>query len=472
MNPVAVRRIIVVVLAVTTAGTVGACASAPPVSGPAARTTTSTSTSSQSRAPDSAPGSVPAGVGGWLTYDHGPQRSGADPTSPPLSAVRLAWTSPLLDGAVYAQPLVTDGGVIIATEDDSLYSLDPTNGSIRWRRHLATPVSAATLPCGDIDPSGITGTPVVDPSAQLVWVVTFSANPYEHTLWALRLADGTIAASRRADAPGTDAAAEQQRGALTFAGGRVYIPYGGLYGDCGDYHGEVVAISTATGTAATATRPLTYTTPAARAGIWAPPGPVIDSAGDLLVATGNGLPVSPPAEANSVVRLTPELSVVATFTAPDYVSLSQTDRDLGSTSPTLVGTDVIEVGKEGVAYLLDESLHLIASSKVCAGGFGGTAVSGSSVFLPCFDGLYALRVSATGVSVGWKVTGRPGPPVLAGGDVWTVDRGGHLDGFDMRTGRPVYTGKVATAGSFPTLSAYKGTLYVPASDHVEAFGGA
>lgn len=470
VDPVAVRRIIVVVLAVTAAGAVGACASDPPVSGPAGRATTSTSTTSLAPAPGSARG--PADLDGWLTYDHDPQRSGADPTSPNQSAVRLAWTSPLLDGAVYAQPLVTNRGVVIATENDSLYSLDPANGSIRWRRHLATPVSAAALPCGDIDPSGITGTPVIDPSAQLVWAVTFSANPDEHTLWAVRLADGTVAASRRADAPGTDAAAEQQRGALTLAGGRVYIPYGGLYGDCGDYHGEVVAISTATGPAATATRPLTYTTPAARAGIWAPPGPVIDSTGDLLVATGNGLPVDPPGDANSVIRLTPELSVAATFTAPDYVSLSQTDRDLGSTSPTLVGTDVLEVGKEGVAYLLDDSLHLIASSKVCAGGFGGTAVNGSSVFLSCFDGLYALRVSATGVSVGWKVTGRPGPPVLAGGDVWTVDRGGHLDGFDMRTGRLVYTGKVMTAGSFPTLSAYEGTLYVPASDHVEAFGGA
>lgn len=381
------------------------------------------------------------------------------------------WTSPPLDGAVYAQPLVTDRAVIVATEDDSVYALDPTNGSIRWRRHLATPVPAAALPCGDIDPSGITGTPVVDPSAQLVWVVTFSANPDEHTLWALRLADGTIAASRPADPPNTNAASAQERGALALAGGRVYIPYGGLYGDCGDYHGQVVAISAATGTAATATRPLDYATPAARAGIWAPPGPVIDGAGDLFVATGNGLPVDPPGDANSVVRLTPELGVAAVFTAPDYVSLSQADRDLGSTSPTLVGTDVLQIGKEGVAYLLDGALHLLASSKVCAGGFGGTAVSGSTVFVSCFDGLYALRVSATGVSVVWKTTGRPGPPVVAGGDVWAVDREGHLDGFDTGTGQLNYTSGVAVAGSFPTLSAYKGTLYVPGAGHVEAFGG-
>ena len=420
------------------------------------------------------PGSVspPGSTAGWLAFGQDPQRSGDDPTSPAPGRIRQAWTSPKLDGAVYAQPLITAHAVIVATEADSVYSLDPSTGAVRWRRHLATPVNGSSLPCGDIDPSGITGTPVIDPATQLVWVVTFSSGPDVHTLWALRLADGTIAASRPADPPGSDPASAQQRGALALGKGRVYIPFGGLFGDCGDYHGTVLGLSTATGTEATATRPLAYTTPAGRAGIWAPPGPVVDRGGDILVATGNGLPVEPAGDANSVIRLTPDLAVSGRFTSPATASLSQSDQDFGSTSPTLVGDDVLQVGKAGVAYLLDPGLHVVASAHICAGGFGGTAVASGDVFLSCFDGLYAVRATATGITVRWKATSlRPGPPIVAGGVVWTVDRGGHVDGFDARTGRPVYTHDVSVAGSFPTLAAYKGALYVADGNRVAAFTG-
>lgn len=476
------RRPTAIVAAILTVALAG-CSSTQP-GGPAGtvpNTTTTTASATTTTAPTttaSAPAAptTPSAPTGWLTYDHDPQHTGTDPTTAAASPPNPhpAWTSPLLDGAVYAQPLVTDHAVIVATENDSLYSLDPSTGAIQWMRHLATPVNATTLPCGDINPSGITGTPVIDAATRLVWVVTFSPDPDRHTLWAVHLQDGTVATSKPADPPNADPSTEQQRGALALTNGRVYIPYGGLYGDCGDYHGQVEAISTAIGTAATATRPLTYTTPATEAGIWAPPGPVVDGAGDLLVATGNGEPANPPGDANSVILLTPTLSKQAIFTAPDYATLSQTDRDLGSTSPTLVGADVLEVGKEGVAYLLDPTLHPTATpTKVCAGGFGGTAVDGTTVFLSCFDGLYALHVNPNGVTTDWEVTTiKPGPPIVAGGTVWTVDRGGHLDGYQTRSGRPVYTHAVAVAGSFPTLAAYRGSLYVPDGDRIEVFAGA
>ena len=41
----------------------------------------------------------------------------------------------------------------------------PTRGALLWARHLATPVPASSLPCGDIAPTvGITSTPVIDPA--------------------------------------------------------------------------------------------------------------------------------------------------------------------------------------------------------------------------------------------------------------------------------------------------------------------
>lgn len=446
------------------------CSSGAPRSGlPARARTTPPSQSSTTSARASAPPNRAAAA--WSTYGHDTGRSGSDPTSPPVANPRPAWTSVPLDGSLYAQPLVVGGSVIAATEGNTVYSLDIATGKVNWSRHLANPVRGRSLPCGNIDPSGITGTPVADPTANSVWVVTFSA-PAAHTLWRLDLSSGSVIASRPADPSGADPSALQQRGALTLSSGRVYVPYGGLYGDCGNYHGWVVGFSA---TSPTDPAQLTYETPAARAGIWAPPGPVVDGSGDLLVATGNGLPVNVPGDANSVIRLDPSLRVIARFTAPDFQHLSETDTDLGSISPVIVaGGNVLQVGKEGVGYLLPANLGSPRETfHACAGAFGSAAVAGDDVYLSCFDGLYAFTVSAAGkASTRWAVTGiSPGPPVIAGGDVWTVSRSGALEGFSQTTGARVYDYPVAVAGSFPSLSAYAGRLFVAGGDRVIAFSG-
>jgi outer membrane protein assembly factor BamB len=376
-----------------------------------------------------------------------------------------------LDGAIYAQPLVVGAAVIVATENDTVYSLSTSTGTVNWSRHLGTPVRGSELPCGDIDPSGITGTPVADLASKAVWVVTFST-PAAHTLWEVSLRTGDVLGSRPADPPGADPRAEQQRGALALGSGRVYIPYGGLYGDCGDFHGWLVGLSDTTGPVRTS---VTYVTQAERAGIWAPPGPVVDTAGDLLIATGNGLPANVPGDANSVIRLDPSLHVVARFTAPDYQSLSENDTDLGSVSPSIVaGGNVLQVGKEGVGYLLPPNLSSpLQTFHVCGGAFGGTAVDGDYVYIACFDGLYALGVSANGrASIRWAVRGiRPGPPIIAGGMVWTVDRGGSLRGYSQADGSSKFANPVSVAGSFPSLSASGGALFVQDGNRIMSFAG-
>ena len=153
--------------------------------------------------------------------------------------MRSSWTA-AVDGAVYAQPLVVGSEVIVATENDSVYALDASSGAVRWSRHLAAPVTGG-LPCGNIDPSGITGTPVADVATGRLWVVTFTAQPaYRHTLWELDLATGQTVSQRPIDVSGSDPRAQQERGALVLLGSRVYVPFGGLYGDCSDYKGRVV----------------------------------------------------------------------------------------------------------------------------------------------------------------------------------------------------------------------------------------
>ena len=83
-----------------------------------------------------------------------------------------AWTSPALDGQLYGEPLVSGGDVYVATEDDTVYALSSATGAVVWSTHIASPVPSSTLPCGDISPhAGITGTPVIDPSRNEIFVV-------------------------------------------------------------------------------------------------------------------------------------------------------------------------------------------------------------------------------------------------------------------------------------------------------------
>lgn len=426
----------------------------------------------------SSPG--PSSRSSWATYDGDRSRQGLDATAPAASAPTRVWSSPPLDGKVYAQPLVVGATVYVATEADTVYALDAATGAVRWSRHLGAPVAGSSLPCGNIDPSGITGTPVVDAASATLWVVTFSA-PGRHTLWALDTSNGAVRSSRPADPPGSDPLAEQQRAALTLDAGRVYVSYGGLFGDCSDYHGWVVGLPTS------GSGPDVYfETPTARqGGIWAPPGPAVSADGSLYVATGNGTPATAVDDANSVLRLSPSLQVESRFAPTDFAHLSENDVDLGSTSPALLGGGLVfEVGKAGVGYLLDASRlggvgGQLASARVCSGGFGGDAVDADVVVFSCFDSLTAIKVTPAaggghpGLAVAWQATGiSPGPPVVAGGVVWTVDRGGALVGVSEKTGAARYRVPLTTAGSFPTLAAVGARLYVATGSAVSAFAGA
>ncbi len=380
---------------------------------------------------------------------------------------------------MYAQPLLVGSTVIVATENDSVYALDAGTGAARWVRHLGTPVPGSSLPCGNIDPSGITGTPVVDTATGQIWVVSFSP-PARHTLWSLDLATGRVTSSRPADPAGADARAEQQRGALLLDANTVYIPYGGLYGDCSDYHGWVVGFSTSEPGDLS---PVTWETGDAQAGVWAPRGAMLAPDGNILVATGNGTPTNVVGGSDSVVRLSPTLNVNSSFTPANYAQLSAGDVDLGSTAPALVSGLVFQVGKQGVGYLLSLGNlggvgGQLASARVCTGGFGGAAVDADEVFVSCFDGLYAVRVtpggsgSGPGLAVAWSLPGsHPGPPIIAGGQVWTIESAGALVGVSETAGVVRSRLPIQVAGSFPSPAAAGGLLVAPDGVRVEGFKG-
>ena len=361
----------------------------------------------------------------------------------------------------------------MATEADTVYALDAGTGRVLWRQHLGPPVPGSSLPCGDIDPSGITGTPVLDPSSGVLWVVAF-VSPGHHDLVGLRAADGSVLSRRGVDPPGADPLVEQQRGALALVGAVVYVPFGGLYGDCGAYHGFVVGLP-----AAGAGSMRVWQAPTSReGGVWAPPGPVVDSAGDLWVATGNSESTTAFDDGDAVVRLSPDLVQEDVFAPGDWASLNVADADLGSTSPALLpGGRVLQVGKQGIGYLLSSS-HAggvggeLFQARVCQSAFGGTAVSGSTAYVPCRDGIAAVTVGGSGFSLRWHAAASDaGTPVVAGGVVWELGADGTLLGFDQASGAVRARLGLGTTVHFPAVSVAGGQLFAPTGDTVQAFGG-
>ncbi len=432
----------------------------------ASRTTalsSSTTTADRSTAPS------PAGATDWPTYHGQSARTGVAATGPALGHVRRLWTA-TVDGAVYAEPLVARGKVIVATENDSVYALDAATGQRLWRAQLGTPVSGGDLPCGNIDPSGITGTPVIDSAAGVLYAVTFQ--PFEHRLEALDLVSGHVRWQRPIDPPGADPKTHQQRGALALSHARVYVAYGGLYGDCGDYHGWVLGAP-----ASTATGPLaTYEVPTAREGaIWAPSGPAIDADGNLYVATGNGSSTSSFDFGNAVIRLTPTLREASFFAPSDAPAMSGQDQDLGSTGPLLIpGQRAFIIGKTGIAYLLSTQQlggigHPLASRQICGAAFGGDAYANGTIYIPCTDGIVAVRPAGDQLEQAWRQSAAQLPPILAGPGLWAVG-GGTLYQLDPRSGHVRFSASIGDPAHFATPAASGGRVFVAAGGRVYAFG--
>lgn len=400
----------------------------------------------------------------WPTYHGDAARTGVHPGMPAPSGRPRVVASLKLDAAVYASPIVVGGTVVVATENNSLYAFT-TDGRQLWRRAFGDPARRSDLPCGNIDPSGITGTPVYSPATGLVYAVTEHANPVRHDLVAVDLRTGTPAFTRALPLTGTAQDAMQQRGALTVTGGRVWVPWGGRAGDCGDYKGTVVGVPLS-GQGAE----VSYTVPTTReAGIWTPPGPSVDSSGRLYVAVGNGEsgPGDPYDHSDSVLALSPQARLVDSFSPSTWAQDNAVDADLGSQGPALVGPWVFAAGKSGTAYVLRRDRlggigGEVSSTSLCR-SFGGTAVAGDTVYVPCTDGLRAVRIGSNGqLTVLWHAASElTGSPVVGGGRVWTLDTGaGVLHALDPATGASTEQIAVGAVTRFATPALYGADVLV------------
>lgn len=426
-------------------------------------------------APAQPAAAVPAS---WPTYHGDNQRSGHDSADAQYGNVQKAWSA-ALDGAIYGSPLVVGTTVIAVTENDSVYAYS-TQGSQLWRTNLGTPVPSSSLPCGNINPVGITSTPVADPATNTVFTVALLNTPSIHyVLAALNISTGAVAwQTTLADAANSfDPTIQNQRGALTLANGLVYVPFGGRAGDCGNYKGWVMSFPES-GSGSLTSMPLPEGSDH-EGGLWQPAGGSVDAAGNLYYASGNTSCSSNCTYdyGESVIKLSPSLAILDEFHPSNWQSLNAGDTDIGSTGPLqLPGGYVFQVGKAGDGYLLAGSSlgganHVtpVFTAHVCPNqtgdaAFGGDAFDGTTIYVPCTNGVVALAFDqAHGrFSFLWQASGIYNPPIVAGGYVW-VDANAYLYGLQPGSGQTAFKVALGSSSShFGTSAALNDQLFVPA----------
>jgi hypothetical protein len=297
-----------------------------------------------------------------------------------------------VDGAVYAQPLylsaVTIAGgthnvLYVATEHDSVYAIDADNGALYAQASLipaggSTVNSDADLGCGDLVPEvGITGTPVIDPVAGILYVVASSKVngtfvQYLHALSVTTLTEmlnGPMNIQAAVPGTGYDAVngsvifntlQENQRAALLLENSHVVIGWSS-HCDNDPWHGWVISYN-ATSLAQEAV--FNASPNGEHNGVWmSGGGAAADANGNIYFATGNGTWNGTTDYGDSVVKLGPPVNnsfpVVDYFTPYNQSTLANDDTDLASGGlvllPTLSSGQQLlaQQGKQGTIYLLN-----------------------------------------------------------------------------------------------------------------------
>ncbi|HTT97334.1 MAG TPA: hypothetical protein VMF58_04750 [Rhizomicrobium sp.] len=430
--------------------------------------------------------------------------------------------SATVSGNIHAQPLfwrpqgANRGYVIVATENNAVYALNEATGAVVWQRQLPASVPDSALPCGNIDPAGITGTPVIDPSAGVLYLdaLTTTVNGPRHMLYALSLADGSVLPDWPLDVQAAlvtqsaifDSSVQGERSALLFFDNNLYVNYAGRAGDCGNYRGTVIQVQTAPPSIVA-----NWQTRARGGGIWAQGGIAGDGI-SLFVTTGN-THASSWSDGEAIIRLHAGLAHSTKskdyFAPANWQALDSSDKDLGSTEalPITIASGgrrigrLIAFGKEGNAYLTDRKKlggigGQIATLPVANGPIrtapavyqtstqtmvaftsgGGGSCGGKNITM-----LNVAASSTTPLSVAWcALFNGQGAPIVTTSDgasdaiVWAVGAEGDnlLHGYNALTGQPVFTDTgPAMAGlhRFQTIVATQSRFYIAADNTVYAF---
>ncbi|MGH9503245.1 MAG: hypothetical protein ACRD20_10385 [Terriglobales bacterium] len=303
-----------------------------------------------------------------------------------------------LDGVIFTEPLFvrnlaiaggTHNVIFLGTENDSVYALDAdTPTQVLWQRSFIDPANGIIPANGNfggrtgIGPLvGITGTPVIDPATQTMYVsaMTEESGTTYHRLHALDITTGAekFGGPKQifAALPGTgfgndgngsvpfDSPTQNQRAGLQLVNGVLYVGFAS-FSDTEPYHGWLFAFDPATLAQLAA---LNLSPNSEGAGMWqAGAAPAADAAGNIYLQTGDGhnLGVTTgPDWGDSLLKIKltgGSLSVQDYFMASNQDCIDQNDLDLGSSGPILLPDQpgahphlLVSGSKEGRVYLID-----------------------------------------------------------------------------------------------------------------------
>lgn len=257
---------------------------------------------------------------------------------------------------------------------------------------------------------------------------------------------------------------EKMDSAIKVFGNRVLAVTGGYIGDAPPYQGHVAMLDAATGNLLQVWNSLCSNQsgliqPSAcsstRSAIWGRGGAIVDAAtGNIFVATGNGPYNGTTDWGDALIELDPTAThILANYTPSDNTQLENSDLDLGSTSPVILGGGAVaQGGKDDLIRVL--TLSGISGVSPHSGGEAQTVNTPSHNML--FSSPAILRQSAStwlfaadsGATAAWSfANGKLTPmwsntnggtsPVVAGGLLYVYNPGGALYLYDAQHGTQI-----------------------------------
>ena len=269
--------------------------------------------------------------------------------------------------------------IIAVTESNNVYALDAANGSVIWQRNVGAPVPLANLPCGDINPLGITGTPVVDlPSRTLFFdamTTPDNGTTKKHLIYCAERGHGhhqqRLAGGRECHRhPSSHGSQHDQCLHLGHperarrAGGAwapmSMCPMAAMPATAATYYGWLVGVPLNN-----PANVMAWATPASGGGAWAVGGVASDGV-NPFIATGNTFGASTWSGGEAIIRFQPGpvfSGLTNDYWAPtNWLALDSNDLDLGGSGALMVDVPgatpsqlVVSLGKDGNAYLLNRT---------------------------------------------------------------------------------------------------------------------
>ena len=298
----------------------------------------------------------------WPTFGGDVQSTSANPQPTGITAANLGHLrhrQVTLDGVVDASAIYLHGATVRGARHDTIFvtttygktiALDADSGVVLWEY---TPASYASL-AGTRQFTN--STPVADPDAQSI----YAASP-DGYIQKLAVNDGRVLwRTAITKLP----LREKTASPLKLFHGRVIAVTGGYIGDRPPYQGHVAILDAASGMLLQVWNSLCSNRaelmqPSScrqtQSAIWGRAGAVIDPAdGRILIATGNGDWNGATDWGDAVVELDSQATAILGNYTPDNTGeLNDDDLDLGSSSPVLLGGDLIaQGGKDGKIRLL------------------------------------------------------------------------------------------------------------------------